>query len=111
MYNKEIITTDGHVAGNGPRPPYHNEIITTDVHVAGNGPRPTFVSAQQQLWRLTNEQYHDYMASTLRYLRLHAQEDLCLALVAYIRYGIRRTFVNQFMARVFADCVCVLDHI
>lgn len=126
MYNKKIIAADVHVTDSGQHPCDNKEIIAADVHVADNSQHhydnkeiiarddsqyPHYVTPQQQLWRLTNEQYHAYLASTLRYLKNHAQEDLCLALVAYIRFGIRRTFINQFMARVFADCICVLDHI
>lgn len=77
--------------------------------VAQAPPPSERITPQQQLWKETPEQYHVRLASVLAHLKLGSQEDLCLALVAYIRFGIRRTFANQFMDMVFADCIDMLE--
>ena len=67
------------------------------------------VNPQQQLWESTPEAYHGYLACMLGHLKKESQEDICIALVAYIRFGLRRPFGDPFMKLVFNLCIDLLE--
>lgn len=55
------------------------------------------VSPQQQLWdELASDEQREVIATNLRYIKKRLQGELCLALVAFLRFGIRRTFGNSW---------------
>lgn len=59
-------------------------------------------SIQRQLWMmLEGIEERETMATVLGCLKVQCQEDLCYALVAFIKYGIGRKFENPFMQTVF----------
>lgn len=58
-------------------------------------------SAQQELWAITGTEQHEQLRTVLCCLRTSVQEDLCYALIAYLRFGIVRKFKNQLMQTLF----------
>lgn len=67
------------------------------------------ITPQQQLWKLTTAMQHKFLRETLCCLRPDKQEDLCIALVAYIRFGIVREFENIFMMVLFEGLRSAID--
>ena len=59
------------------------------------------ISPQKQLWRLLNERQKQKFAKSFYILRNQCQEDICLALIAYIKYGIEPNFSNPLQAAIF----------
>ena len=58
---------------------------------------PYSVTPQQQLWNLTNEPHHEIFRDVFRRIKKRDQEELCYAMIAYIRFKIRRPFESPFM--------------
>ncbi len=60
-------------------------------------------SPQQQLWALLNEAQQQICRQVFRRLKKRDQEDLCYAMIAYIRFGIERPFESPFMHVIFVS--------
>lgn len=54
-------------------------------------------SPQQQLWPMLSQSQQQICRQVFRRLKKRDQEDLCYALIAYIRYGMKRPFECLFM--------------
>ena len=55
---------------------------------------------QQQVWELLRtEDQRAIVASNLRHIKHRTQYDLCIALVAYLRWGIIRPFDDTWVNR------------
>lgn len=55
------------------------------------------ITPQQQLWRLTNNKQHKAFSAVLIRLKKRDQEDICYAMITYIKYGFIRPFMSEFM--------------
>lgn len=68
------------------------------------------ISPFNQLFKLLHTQEQkDILVETLEPLKPEYRDDLCLAFVAYIRFGLRRPFTNKLMTVLFLSYCDVLD--
>lgn len=67
------------------------------------------VTPQRQLWNMLPGQYHRPMAEVFDHLKKASQEDIALGLIAYVRFGIKRSFANPFLKAVFDHLIYILD--
>lgn len=58
---------------------------------------------------LQTQEQKEILVETLEPLKPEYRDDLCLAFVAYIRFGIRRPFDNNLMTVLFISYCEVLD--
>lgn len=73
----------------------------------GQGPRR--LSPQQQLWELIDVYQQEIIRKVFRRLKKRDQEDLCYAMVAYIRFRINRDFPCPFMQTLYLSFVDLVD--
>jgi len=66
------------------------------------------ISPQQQLWKETSVVQQQKLAPLLRIVKPRYQEDLCLGLVAYIRFDIYRPFANPVMQCLYEQCIDIV---
>lgn len=59
----------------------------------------------QQVWNATSNREHQLIKPILDPLDLQHQEDICLALVAWLRFGIRREFWDPELNDVFIQLI------
>lgn len=59
----------------------------------------------QQVWNATSNREHQLIKPILDPLDLQQQEDICLALVAWLRFGIRREFGDPELNDVFIQLI------
>ena len=78
----------------------------TNKYTEAREQRPRSLTPQQQVWELTDDATQKILREVLRRLKKRDQEDLCYALIAYLRYGIRRPFESMFMEVLFE---CFID--
>lgn len=74
----------------------------------GQGPRR--LTPQQQLWKLIDVGHQDIIRKVFRRLKKRDQEDLCYAMVAYIRFRIHRDFPCPFMQTLYLSFVELVDN-
>lgn len=67
------------------------------------------LTPQQQLWELIDAGMQEIIRKVFRRLKKRDQEDLCYAMVAYIRYRITRNFTCPFMQTLFLSFVDLVD--
>lgn len=67
------------------------------------------LTPQQQLWELIDAYQQDIIRKVFRRLKKRDQEDLCYAMVAYIRFRILREFTCPFMQTLFLSFVDLVD--
>lgn len=70
---------------------------------------PRHVTPQQQLWELTQDRFRDNMREIFRRIKKHDQEDLCLGMIAYIRFKIHRPFDSTFMQSLYEKLINLYD--
>lgn len=58
-------------------------------------------SAQQQLFELVGDIERDNLRDALQHLAPEAKEELCCSWIAYLRFGIERSFLSPFLDVVF----------
>ena len=64
---------------------------------------------QQQVWEfLRTEDQRAVVAANLRHVKYRTQYDLCIALVAYLRWGIIRPFDDTWVNRNYQALVLYL---
>ena len=64
-----------------------------------------------QLFKLLQTQEQkDILIESLQPLLPAYRDDLCLAIIAYIRFGIRRPYTNKFMWALFESYCYLLDN-
>jgi len=68
------------------------------------------LTPQQQLWNETSDEQHLELAKVLRLLKKRSQEDLCLGLVAYLRFGICRPFHDPLMQSLYQQCLMIVSN-
>lgn len=65
------------------------------------------ITPQQQLWKfLKTDDQRQLMSDSLRHLKVKSQEDLAIALVAYLRFGAVRHFEDSWLERYFKAMLC-----
>ncbi len=69
------------------------------------GSMPQYKTPQAQLWELTDDVQHEIFRDLFRRLKKRDQEDLCYALIAWIKFKIHRPFESLFMKVIFQSLV------
>lgn len=59
------------------------------------------VTPWQQLWEFLSEENRLIVSTIFSRLKKRDQEDLCYAMIAYYRYGLERSFKNQFLQAIY----------
>ena len=67
------------------------------------------ISPKQQLWRHLNGRQKRKFAKSLSILKESCQEDICLALLVYIKYGIEPTFSNPMKTLIYEAFAADID--
>ena len=75
-----------------------------------DGSKPQYKSPQVQLWALTDECQHEILRDMLRRLKKRDQEDLCYALIAWIKWKIHRPFKSLFMRVLHESLIELMEH-
>lgn len=70
-----------------------------------DGSKPQYKTPQVQLWELTDDVQHEVFRDLFRRLKKRDQEDLCYALIAWIKFKIHRPFESLFMKVIFQSLV------
>lgn len=66
-------------------------------------------SPQQQVWEfLRTEDQRAVLAGNLRHLKHRTQYDVCIALVAFLRWGIMRPFEDAWVNRHYQSLILFL---
>lgn len=73
------------------------------------GKRKFITPLDQCLSELQTEAQKHLLMQNLEPLNEQSREDLCLAIVAYIRFGIKRPFGNPLMHVIFTSYIEVID--
>lgn len=63
----------------------------------------------QQLLPLLTRHERDYVLESLIHLKTDVAEEMSLALVCYIRYGITRPFASPFLRAIFDFLTAIID--
>ena len=67
---------------------------------------------QQELWEyLKTKEQKVLIAENLRSLKLQVQEDICYGLIAYLQYGMRRQFSDNWVQKHFNTLVNYLEEL
>lgn len=68
------------------------------------------ISPFRQLFReLKTQQEKDILYESIEPLRDEFRDDFCLSVLAYIKFGIPRTFDNQLMQVIYQSYIEMLD--
>lgn len=67
------------------------------------------VTPWQQLWALLNEEQQSIVRTVFRRMKKRDQEDLCYAMVAYIRFRITRDFLCPFMQVIYLSFIDLVE--
>lgn len=73
------------------------------------GSVPHRITPQQQLWNLTDDSQHEIFRDVFRRIKKRDQEDLCYAMIAYIRFKILRPFESTFMQVLFQSFIDLVE--
>lgn len=73
------------------------------------GPMPKYKAPQVELWELSPKVTHLTLSEVLRHLKKRDQEDLCYALIAWIKWGIQRPFTSPLMLMLFKSLIKLLE--
>lgn len=65
---------------------------------------------QQQLWTLLSQKEQQMVRMVFRHLKKRDQQDLCYALIAYIRFGIVRHYSCPFMQCAYLAFIELIDN-
>lgn len=68
------------------------------------------VTPWQQLWGLLNEEQQQIVRTVFRRLKKRDQEDLCYALLAYLRFRITREFKSPFMQVIYLSLIELVEN-
>lgn len=68
------------------------------------------VTPWQQLWELLSEEQQQIVRMVFRRLKKRDQEDLCYAMIAYIRYHIIRDFPSPFMQVIYLSFIDLVEN-
>lgn len=68
------------------------------------------ITPWQQLWKLLGEEQQKIVRTVFRRLKKRDQEDLCYAMVAYIRFGITRDFPCPFMQVLYLSLIDLVEN-
>lgn len=71
---------------------------------------PRRVTPWQQLWDLLSEEQQQIVRMVFRRLKRRDQEDLCYAMVAYIRFRITRDFTSPFMQVIYLSLIDLVEN-
>lgn len=82
--------------------PYNKKDTTT----TGCGKR---VTVREQLRMLIKESHYIIIADVLDRLNKEAEEDICLGLIAAIKWHIYRPYISVFMQTVFDSCIWLIN--
>lgn len=64
----------------------------------------------QQLWELLNEEQQRIVRTVFRRMKRRDQEDLCYAMVAYLRFHITRDFPCPFMQVIYLSFIDLVEN-
>lgn len=64
----------------------------------------------QQLMPLLTASQKSVITQALVHLKVDDAEDLCLSLVAYIRFGLRRKYDSMFIDVLYQSFIDLIDH-
>lgn len=67
------------------------------------------ITPWQQLWELLNEEQQRIVRTVFRRMKKRDQEDLCYAMVAYIRFHITRDFPCPFMQVIYLSFIDLVN--
>lgn len=68
------------------------------------------ITPWQQLWKLLSEEQQKIVSMVFRRLKKRDQEDICYAMVAYIRFHIKRDFICPFMQFIFLSMIDLVEN-
>ena len=69
------------------------------------------ITPQAQLWAyLNDDESKDFVSQQLRHIKRDAQDALCIALVAYMRYRLHSPFEDPWMEDQFLTIKCFIDN-
>ena len=68
------------------------------------------VTPWQQLWELLSEGQQQIVRTVFRRLKKRDQEDLCYAMIAYIRHHITRDFTSPFMQVIYLSFIDLVEN-
>lgn len=62
----------------------------------------------QQVWNATSNREHQLIKPILDPLDLQKKEDICLALMAWLKFGIRRPFADEMLSAILTEIIDLL---
>lgn len=68
------------------------------------------VTPWQQLWGLLSEEQQQIVRTVFRRLKKRDQEDICYALLAYLRFRITREFKSPFMQVIYLSLIELVEN-